>query len=783
LICCAGIASAQNNNPIPITIDNATDLQPLTIVGSALPGKLAYSPDGLHILAATTEHTAVYRADDLSAAPKIFPFSAFDFNPAGELVADGQIWNLNTGLSVGIAAATRVLPPSEESPTTRIEITKPGGEVIKLDLGQSASVSQVLLDSAYTRAVVITQTSDYGLSTLWLYSLPDGMLYASLPQGDIWIDNLFFSSGTASTSDSLVIASIVPYEGIYRVNVYDAKTGVLRGDYSGVTYNGLRANADKSVFAYDLQDSRLIVSADNVFTVITENIDLTHDDFNRITVSGEFIILEQRGGDLSVYGIDAENIPTSPQTFPRAADFYGETSVQGKWMTSNNREQMYIWDMTAPDVAPRILNIDVYDSARLRINLDGTRILYKVTDERRILRDLTTDTVLVDVPADSVLSPDWSTLAYWDFGQVVVRNLSSQTDTTLDVIPNYLGRVVDLTSNLYIAFSGQSLQIGAIRRGNPIEYFTIPLSNPVPYDATFLGGGESILVVQEGGIFTEFIAPSGEPYRESFTSDYIRGAFILWGNYAISYDNSCDYMYGNSFTYVVPFTDWPMNDLDDSKVISILDGCRADSFAFTDAQTTLYATNGRLLRFDLTTAQPEQVALLTYPSPADGSQYFNVRGVRFSPDEQMIALGVEIYDEMYQPHTALTEVFRTADLAPQSTRADLEPILTIPNTRYATFSPDNQFLLTETGLYSLEGGLVNPDIHGTISMFSPDSTLIATYQDGYVTLWNIPHAEVVAYPLAQYALDGVTELGFSPDGSRLYVVRGGDVQVWGIGNP
>jgi len=113
----------------------------------------------------------------------------------------------------------------------------------------------------------------------------------------------------------------------------------------------------------------------------------------------------------------------------------------------------------------------------------------------------------------------------------------------------------------------------------------------------------------------------------------------------------------------------------------------------------------------------------------------------------------------------------------------ITPTLFTPNAHAVAFSPDNQLLVSDVGLYSLETGLINPAINGTISAFNPDSTLIATYQDGHVTLWNIPHAEVGPYPLAQYPLDGLTELGFSPDGSRLYIVRGGDVQVWGLTTP
>ncbi|MBC8170896.1 MAG: hypothetical protein H7X77_04475, partial [Anaerolineae bacterium] len=134
LILLSTLSLAQDNTP-PITAENADQLVPVQTVGSALPGKLAFSPDGRYILASTSEQTYVYESEQPTAAPQILPFTDFTFDADGKLVADGQYWNLDTGLSVGIAPTIRVLPPTDNQPNTFVEVVKPGGATIQVDTG------------------------------------------------------------------------------------------------------------------------------------------------------------------------------------------------------------------------------------------------------------------------------------------------------------------------------------------------------------------------------------------------------------------------------------------------------------------------------------------------------------------------------------------------------------------------------------------------------------------------------------------------------------------------
>jgi WD40 repeat protein len=105
---------------------------------------------------------------------------------------------------------------------------------------------------------------------------------------------------------------------------------------------------------------------------------------------------------------------------------------------------------------------------------------------------------------------------------------------------------------------------------------------------------------------------------------------------------------------------------------------------------------------------------------------------------------------------------------------------TIPGATIANFSPDGNSIVTNAGLFAVGYDTGAEVVDGTISAFTSDIQLLATYQDGYVNLWNVNNPSHITFPLAQYTIKGVKELAFSPDNHYLYIVRAGDVQMWGV---
>ena len=135
------------------------------------------------------------------------------------------------------------------------------------------------------------------------------------------------------------------------------------------------------------------------------------------------------------------------------------------------------------------------------------------------------------------------------------------------------------------------------------------------------------------------------------------------------------------------------------------------------------------------------------------------------------------YSEVAPPVGVRIEVFNVEDLQTGARRIDTQPALVIENASIPIFSPDSETIATNGGMFrDLYSAIRTVD--ATIITFTEDSQLLATYQDGNLTLWNL--AQFSQYPLAQYEVAGVRELGFSSDGTSLYVVRDGDIQVWQV---
>jgi len=151
-----------------------------------LPSKLAFSPDGEHIVIGTSEYTLIYRANTLSAQPLTLPISDFKFDDEARLAGQGNYWSLETGLSVGIVPTIRALMPDDAHPTTRIEMVKPDGQIITVDTETPYEVIATAVTSDYTELAVAMHVPELSRdrynATVYLYDLPDGNLYGIFPQ-------------------------------------------------------------------------------------------------------------------------------------------------------------------------------------------------------------------------------------------------------------------------------------------------------------------------------------------------------------------------------------------------------------------------------------------------------------------------------------------------------------------------------------------------------------------------------------------------------------------------
>lgn len=711
------------------------------------------------------------------------------------MVADGHRWNLDTGLKTGIAAGTRILPPSEESPTTRIEITQQGGEILTIDTHTAERAFQVAVNLDYNLAAV-----SFG-NAVHLYRLQTAEAYAILPQEQSGVAALFFSGRAANPL--LVVGTRQGYMNGMQINIYDGQTGILKSDYSGLSPTDLKTTPDRSLFAYGLEDKGLVIGSGSTLSLVQTND--KHLSQISLSVLGRVVsAVTDDNEHVELFILGENNVPQPPITVDLPAYMTGSITGHFSWMVFAARDGFMMLNTDDLESAPRLVTAKIGSYGNFRINPDGTRIAYfaKESGNYRI-HDLESDTVLTELdPSGMVfINPDWSNLMYWEHGKLIVRDLNTFTDTVLEVLPTYVGAVVDINfATDKAAFSGETFSVIRVSNGRELA---LPPLDTVPYGAEFIRETGNLVTFSEEieGEYThwnEYIFAEDVMAGLTYIDYGSKGEFKMspHGSYIISYNNYCDSPYSLPSVYLRPFVDVnaPLPDgmVADSHVSF---GCGANAVAFVADDSLFYGVEGdRLIRFESKTRESSQdeglywyvMGLMYYDdyTSSDGLLY-RTDSLSLSPDEQYVALYVDYYGgdnrDLVKAHAI--EVFHLENLPETQRREDTTPALIIPDATTGVFSPDSQMIVTDVGLYGLENGLLSAAIDGTISAFSADSTILATYQDGAVTLWDVRNAESARYPLAQYQISGVTELGFSPESRRLYVVRAGEVQVWGIKTP
>ncbi|MBZ0288117.1 MAG: hypothetical protein K8I30_10925 [Anaerolineae bacterium] len=162
----------------------------------------------------------------------------------------------------------------------------------------------------------------------------------------------------------------------------------------------------------------------------------------------------------------------------------------------------------------------------------------------------------------------------------------------------------------------------------------------------------------------------------------------------------------------------------------------------------------------------------------------HISRIILSPDRSLLAAAFETNPLLTETRgiTNRVDVFDYADLfAAGETDTQPEPIVSIPDAKNAYFSPDSQWLMTDTGLWDTTSGQPIAEISSGAAAFSPANDIVATVDPDGVRLWSIGDLTAgETTPLVSLPVAAVQAVGFSPDGRLLYLKRAGDVAVWGI---
>jgi WD40 repeat protein len=780
------IVNAQETRT-PITAENATQLTPQYTIGSALPGKLAFSPDGRRIAIGTSEQTFVYDALELDVDPPVvFTFSDFEFNAAGELIAEGKRWNMRTGMSTGVAAAIHVHPPTTEQPNTVVEVVKPGGETIKIDTGFPYPVVATAVNEDYRLAAVAMRPDHplYGEPTVYLYALPSGRLTAAFPQVSPVLRNLFFVAGSTLISDFWQ-----PQAASGAVSVYNATYGIPEYAQSYSTA-GVRRSPDGKTVLFEADQGMLVVLGEGLhrqfpYSPETNPNPDEYDYYPPPHALGNRHIGIATHGFIEIFDLQGAAEP-SRVPLDDADTIYGFSFVDNDRKLLISASPPRILDLEQPGAQPIELNVDggYFQS----INDDATRYTVGLDDGKLSIRDVESGETLAELPNGAVVNSSYSQAVYWEGGRAVVHNLITDRSTEFEIIGGYLGKVVGIHAPTGVGvFAGQTVVLADLET-NTVETIDVPF---VPDGVDFNEDGSVMLMNRQ---FQD--TPREHPALaiwdiESETAVSFEGGDGLWhisriGKYITSAFDSCRWYEDGGPSGTLHHADVskfhlfrPLLYVSGGCLDNVFGYAPNDEIVYTSSFSGLYAISSERLNAATETLNLES-PLLSYTT-GDRYNFDIIMGVVVSPDGSLIALSLqrESLDESAPPVGYRTEIFSIDSLQTRVRRVDVIPLLTIDGATTATFSPDSAFVATNAGAFSVKNRkLLNTD--ATISAFTTDSRFLATYESGSIVLWNIAEAYSNPYPLAQYEVADVRELGFSSDGTSLYVVRDGDIQVWQV---
>jgi WD40 repeat protein len=440
-----------------------------------------------------------------------------------------------------------------------------------------------------------------------------------------------------------------------------------------------------------------------------------------------------------------------------------------------------VWDLMRGTRTARIA--EDTNLSNMRLSPDGK--LVRATNNNDVLVwNIETGTLLLTVPRSAVFNTEWSMVTYWEEGIVRVVSPNAQPATEINVIPDYMGRLVAFNPVAgWGVFSRDMLRAYNLATG--AEVFTHSLGN-----VQFTADGQYLLMH-----YTLPDTTAGFDIWDTTTLQQTMsnlpvdgyGSILLSANlqYLSQLRPACGDGGGGSIALY--------NLVNDTSVDFRANDCGPYSHTFSPDEKWLVVgwsydvTIMEVSRFIEELAKPES-AMPSY-QPQSGFSFFyhfpRDAQVAFNPDGSLILIMVDTETNMDGQHRVFkyVEIWRLEDLTqPPDVQRERGAILKIDNATQAVFSPDSRYLATDIGLWNLATGEQVAAFDSSATAFNRDGTLLATYSENTVTLWDVTVLEHGHGDAALVTLDvaDVQELAFNPDNTLLYIKRTGDVQVWGV---
>lgn len=791
-----GVTRAQDGYPLdePLPVigpENATQLTQLAQIGGALPSGLGWSPDGQILAVGLTDSVLLYDITDFSQ-PRLTldapGFNRFEMDGDRLVIVSGgdQHWDAQTGERIPDIAPTS---PSgqvavEVSPNA-VTLTSDGAPVT-LPIAEGFRFRDLIFSPDETRAILVTtdleSLDDFTrVDDFSLWDVKTGALVSEL---DIMLATMMLADFMMDGQKVVVfVASRDPYGDISNeLRVWDTLTGELvplgREPYNVMPVN---LSADKQMLAFHSNDSsdgegRIVVWSGREIGEIHSGV-YNSEGYARFAFIPDWSgLVVLKAESVSVWevvsptpsdeqpGLVERVVITDPE---QAAMASFQSSSRGVIAISVNRWTTF-WDIVSGE------NRLTYQSPEgewvVAIHPDFTQVTTRQLGVQTVVRDVQTSEAVARFPSNAEVNALFTHGAYWNIHKVVVTTI--ETGETIELSPPisdaaYVADVNFPTERAFVRqlngevkrydlVTGEVTQVELLE-GFPIQYFTPDGTEfivSVTTNASSLNAALSALI------------PVENPSQPEVTFPAANGQLVVSpdGRFASALSLGCD-MGGAVATL------WDANS--GQMLAEENASCSSYSDMFTpDGRWWILGTETGFSLYDLDALPQDSVTqqpTIEIHSPDIGP----VNYLTISADGQTLAVLTNDFS------TTNINVYRFADLLAHTEDSPAQPLLdvVILNRQPMILSPDGRWLVTREAVFEVASGASYPRPMGDRVAFSPDGTLAIFAGEGMMSLVDLTNEPTLLHTLP---ILSVGRIGFSPDGTRLYVTDAGRVRVFGV---
>jgi WD40 repeat protein len=539
--------------------------EPLRI-GGTLPGEIAWSPDGAHLLVAASDVTRLYRAGEWDAPLRTFPAALrAKWVNIRVVELDGQRYEVRTGRAVETPETVPQNPAQPvynrlDYPSQRYTVAKtsditleltdvqnPDAPVIELPVNNNGTVLLTIFSPDSNKLAILYQDWSDTRQRLQLWDVisQQRLFEVRATSGSKFYEVRFSEDNHSLLAFETIDGDYGPYGTIPTnefINIWDTATGELTYRVNG-TFSLPEFGAD-GWLAYVLNPnfSGAELAVWNGTELIHTGFFSTNDSY--FTQDGEMLFAVGFGyNEVAVFRVEFER---------RTVEQIGATLTPSEQIAFSDdgrillTKQYYdspkftLWH-TEPMTLVTSFEADQPLSG---VQFSPNNSLFAL--ERKTFWDASTGEKVREFDTPVQIAPDWSWISYWNGGELVFHGLSDGAEVRQALIALDLGMATvtdplerwaffwaDSTLTAYSLSDGeQSFTLPNVRRGEIIfatdgSYIAVPDSTD-PYSYPWrLHKIADMTIDPVGSRVTSFISPDGK-FTARYEPEYYQASNVTW---------------------------------------------------------------------------------------------------------------------------------------------------------------------------------------------------------------------------------------------------------------